>query len=236
LKKSVPPFEHLKRDKKLAKIIDHVGEVKLKKRSDLYLHLLRAIVAQQLSTQAADTIWGRFIDLFEDQHPAPKPLLLMEPEKIRGAGLSYQKTGYLKNIAQFSMDKTLEYSKLKNKTDEELIEYLTEIKGVGRWTVEMILMFSLGRPDIMPVDDLGIQTAMKSLYRIDLEGKLLKEKMLKLSEKWRPHRTVACVYLWRWKDSQRKSEKNIEEGLVPKAKRRTISRYLSPCFEETDRL
>lgn len=207
MKNGVPPIEHLRRDRKLAKIIDHVGEVKLKKRSDLYLHLLRAIVAQQLSTKAADTIWGRFIELFEDHHPAPKPLLLMDSEKMRGAGLSYQKAGYLKNIAQFSMDETLEYSKLKNKSDEELIEYLTRIKGVGRWTVEMILMFVLARPDIMPVDDLGIQTAMKSVYQIDLEGKLLKEKMLKLSEKWRPHRTAACVYLWRWKDAQKQTLK-----------------------------
>jgi DNA-3-methyladenine glycosylase II len=205
LKKAVLPIKHLRRDKKLAKIIDHVGEVKLKKHSKLYLHLLRAIVAQQLSTKAADTIWGRFIDLFEDQRPAPKLLLLMDTEKMRGAGLSYQKAGYLKNIAQFSMDETLEYSTLKNKSDEELIEYLTRIKGVGRWTVEMILMFVLGRPDIMPVDDLGIQTVMKLVYKIDVEGKLLKEQILKLSEKWRPHRTVACIYLWRWKDSQKQT-------------------------------
>ena len=207
MKTSVHPIEYLRRDKKLAKIIDHVGEVKLKKRTDLYLHLLRAIVAQQLSIQAADTIWGRFVELFEDHHPAPKPLLLMDSEKIRGAGLSYQKAGYLKNIAQFSIDETLEYSRLKKKSDEELIDYLTRIKGVGRWTVEMILMFSLGRPDIMPVDDLGIQIAMKSVYQIDLEGKLLKEKILKLSEKWRPYRTLASIYLWRWKDAQKETLK-----------------------------
>lgn len=205
--KSAMPIEHLRRDKKLARIIDHVGEVKLRKRSNLYFHLLRAIVAQQLSGKAADTIWGRFIELFENKDPAPKRLLFIDPEKMRGAGLSYQKAGYLKNIAQFSLDETLEYSRLKNKSDEELIEYLTRIKGVGRWTVEMILMFSLARPDVMPVGDLGIQTAIKSLYKIDLEGKPLKEKMLKLSEKWRPHRTVACIYLWRWKDAQKETLK-----------------------------
>ena len=131
----------------------------------------------------------------------------MDPEKMRRVGLSYQKAGYLKNIAQFSIEETLEYSRLKKKSDEDLIEYLTEIKGVGRWTVEMILMFSLGRPDIMPVDDLGIQTAMKGVYKIDLEGRQLKEKMLELSEKWRPHRTVACVYLWRWKEAQKEKRK-----------------------------
>jgi DNA-3-methyladenine glycosylase II len=207
LKKSISPIEHLRRDKKLTKIIDHVGEIKLRRRSDLYLHLLRAIVAQQLSSKAADTIWGRFVELFKDHYPAPKTLLLIDTEKMRSAGLSYQKADYLKNIARFSIEETLEYSRLKKKSDEELIEYLTEIKGVGRWTVEMILMFSLGRPDIMPVDDLGIQTAMKSVYKIDLEGRSLKEKMLELSEKWRPHRTAACVYLWRWKDAQKEKRK-----------------------------
>jgi DNA-3-methyladenine glycosylase II len=207
LKKSFSPIKHLRRDTKLAKIIDHIGEVKLRRRSHLYLHLLRAIVAQQVSTKAADTIWERFIDLFDDHHPAPNSLLIMEPEKMRSTGLSYQKAGYLKNIAKFTLDNPLEYSKLKKKGDEELIGYLTQIKGVGRWTVEMILMFSLGRPDIMPLDDLGIQTAMKSVYKIDLVGRQLKEKMLELSEKWRPHRTVACIYLWRWKDAQKEIAK-----------------------------
>lgn len=203
LKYSVSAIEHLRRDKKLTEIINHVGEIKIRRRSDLYLHLLKAIVAQQLSTKAADAIWKRFVELFKDRYPGSEPLLSMDPERMRSAGLSYQKAGYLKNIAQFSIEETLEYSRLRKKTDEELIEYLTEIKGVGRWTVEMILMFSLGRPDVMPVDDLGIQTAMKAVYKIDLEGRQLKEKMLELSDKWRPHRTVACIYLWRWKDAQK---------------------------------
>jgi DNA-3-methyladenine glycosylase II len=197
-----PPIEHLRRDKKLAKIIDQVGEVKLKRRTDLFHRLLRAIVAQQLSTRAADTIWERFVSLFEAQQPSAKSILLMETEKMRGVGLSYQKAGYVKNIAQFSIDESLDYSRLKKKNDGELIDYLTRIKGVGRWTAEMILMFSLGRPDIMPVDDLGIQNAMKSLYRLDLDGKILKEAILERSEKWRPYRTFAAIYLWRWKDGQ----------------------------------
>jgi len=193
---------HLKKDKALKKVIERVGVLKSKNDLDLYVSLMRSIVSQQLSIKAAATIWGRFLDLFREGYPDPKLILKMKDDKLRAVGLSYQKAGYLKNIAQFSIEKTLDYNLLKSKTDEELIEYLVEIKGVGRWTVEMLLMFSLNRHDILPKDDLGIQNGIKLLYNIDPKNKKeLYEEMERIAEKWRPYRTLACKYIWRHKDS-----------------------------------
>ena len=125
----------------------------------------------------------------------------MKDDQLRAAGLSYQKAGYLKNIAAFSIEQTLEYKKLKMKTDDELVEYLVQIKGVGRWTVEMLLMFSLNRGDIFPKDDLGIQNGIKSLYNLDIKDKKeLYAAMDRIAENWRPYRTLACRYIWRHKD------------------------------------
>lgn len=192
---------HLNKDKKIASITKTIAIDLPKPSTDLYFHLMRAIAGQQLSVKAASTIWDRVLLLFPDKYPHAKAMLDIDKEKLRSAGLSYQKAGYMKNIAQFSIDYTLDYKKLKKKTDAELIEYLTQIKGVGRWTVEMILMFSLIRPDVLPVDDLGIQNAIKHLYKLTTTGKTLKADMEKLSLKWQPYRTFACMYLWRYKDT-----------------------------------
>jgi DNA-3-methyladenine glycosylase II len=201
--KAIDPLVHLKKDKKLKKVIERVGSLSSRNNPDLYLALMRAIVGQQLSVKAAATIWGRFIALFKDGYPDPKKLLKIKDDKLRAVGLSYQKAGYLKNIALFSIEKTLDYKKLKLKPDEELIEYLVEIKGVGRWTVEMILMFSLNREDVFPKDDLGIQNGIKNLYKLESKNKkeLFKDMEL-IAEKWRPYRTLACMYIWRHKDSK----------------------------------
>jgi DNA-3-methyladenine glycosylase II len=195
---------HLQKDKKLKKIIDKIQLTPPVPRPDLYLNLMRAIAGQQLSTKAAATIWGRVLDLFPEKYPDPNAMLAIDIEKLRAAGLSYQKAGYMKNIAQFSIDKTLDYKKLKKKSDDKLIEYLSEIKGVGRWTVEMILMFSLVRENILPLDDLGIQNAIKRLYGLESSGKLLKADMEKVAAKWQPYRTFACMYLWRSLDNEPK--------------------------------
>ncbi len=193
-------IEHLQQDKKLAPVIEAVGVLKINKSEDLYLSLQQSIISQQLSVKAADTIWGRFELLFPDKYPHPELVLKTNVEKMRASGLSYQKAGYIQNIARFSMQETLDYHNLKKLSDEELIEYLTQIKGVGRWTTEMILMFSLGRENVLPLDDLGIQTAMIKLYNIKADKKELKLKMQKLAAKWEPYRTLACRYLWRYKD------------------------------------
>jgi len=115
--------------------------------------------------------------------------------------LSFQKAGYLKNIARFSLEETLDYHQLKTKSDDELIDYLVQIKGVGRWTVEMILMFNLNRHDVFPKDDLGIQNGMIALYKLKPENKReLFSQMEAVAENWKPYRTLACMYIWRFKD------------------------------------
>lgn len=194
-------LKHLKKDKALKVVIDHIGVLKSRRNQDLYISLMKAIVSQQLSVKAADTIWNRFLDLFKDRYPEPKVLLKKKDDLLRSAGLSYQKAGYLKNIATFSIEQTLDYKKLKIKTDDELIDYLVQIKGVGRWTVEMLLMFSLNRHDIFPKDDLGIQNGIKNLYRINPANKKeLYAEMERIAESWRPYRSLACRYIWRHKD------------------------------------
>ncbi|MBI2720564.1 MAG: DNA-3-methyladenine glycosylase 2 family protein [Bacteroidetes bacterium] len=195
--------EHLRKDKRLKKVIDAVGTIKNSKQEDLYYSLIRAIVGQQLSVKAAATIFARFLQLFKNQYPHPKEVLKIKDKTLRAAGLSYQKASYLKNIAQFSIDNTLDYSKLKSMKDDELIEYLVQIKGVGRWTVEMLLMFSLGREDVFPKDDLGIQNGIKKLYNIEpVNKKDLFIQMDAIAEKWKPYRTLASKYLWRHKDDK----------------------------------
>lgn len=195
--------EHLNKDKRLKKVIASVGIIKNSKEEDLYFSLIRAIVSQQLSVKAASTIFARFLKLFKDEYPHPKEVLKLKAETLRSAGLSFQKAGYLKNIAQFSLDETLEYSKLKSMKDDELIDYLIQIKGVGRWTVEMLLMFSLGREDVFPKDDLGIQNGIKKLYNIEpLNKRDLFTQMDVIAEKWKPYRTLASKYLWRYKDDK----------------------------------
>jgi DNA-3-methyladenine glycosylase II len=191
---------HLSKDKTLKKVISKVGVIKTKPHTDLYYALMRAIVSQQLSTKAAETIWQRFLLLFNDGYPHPENVLKLRDIELRKVGLSFQKVGYIKNIATFSIEKSLDYKKLKKLSDEDLILHLTSIKGVGRWTVEMILMFSLNRPDVFPLDDLGIQNGIKMMYKLKAEKRDLKKEMLALSEAWRPHRTMACKYIWRFKD------------------------------------
>lgn len=196
-------LQHLKKDKKLKELIRQVGPLKYKKDLDLYLSLLRSIVSQQLSVKAAATIWQRFLGLFKNGYPEPRLLLKLKDEQLRAAGLSYQKAGYLKNIARFSIEETLDYQDLRKLSDEDLIDYLVQIKGVGRWTVEMILMFSLQRHDILPLDDLGIQNGMKHLYDIQhATKKELFKEMERIAQSWRPCRTLACLYIWRYKDNQ----------------------------------
>jgi DNA-3-methyladenine glycosylase II len=198
-------IQHLKKDKHLKKVIHQVGEITLRKNLDLYLSLMRAIVGQQLSVKAANTIWNRFITLFSDGYPLAEKVLKLHDEELRSVGLSYQKAGYIKNIARFSIEETLDYKKLKKMPDAGLIEYLVQIKGVGRWTVEMILMFNLNRLDVFPKDDLGIQNGIISLYGIKPASKKeLFAHMEKISAGWQPYRTLACMYIWRHKDSIKK--------------------------------
>ena len=192
---------HLSQDPVLKKVVEAYELPEDHIRPDAYLSLIRAIVGQQLSTKAAKTIYERFLNLFEEKYPDPETLLKMDIETLRTAGLSRNKAQYIKNIADFAINEGLQKEDLDHLSDEEAIKHLISIKGVGKWTVQMLLMFSLDRPDILPVDDLGIQQAMIGLYGIEEEGKSLKKKMLEIAEPWRPYRTTASRYLWIWKNN-----------------------------------
>lgn len=168
---------------------------------NVYFDLLESIVSQQLSVKVATVIFNRFRALFPDNYPHPDELSSIPIEQLRSVGLSNQKAVYLQNVAAFSRQYDLENHDWAAMTDDEVIAFLCQIKGVGKWTSEMILMFTMGRPDVFPIDDLGIQQAMIRLFDLHKEDKKLKNKMVELSEPWRPYRTVVCRYLWRWKDN-----------------------------------
>lgn len=199
----VKAYKHLKKDALMKEVLKSTPALTFSPNKNLYQSLIRAIVSQQLSVKAAATIYERFLNLFPGKDPAAEIVLRLDDEQLRNCGLSYQKAGYLKNIAQFSITNGLDYRKLYRKSDEELIAHLTQIKGVGKWTVEMILMFSLNRPDVFPVDDLGIQQAMKKLYQLDGKRKELHQQMTDVAKAWQPYRTIACRHLWRWKDNNK---------------------------------
>ncbi len=194
-------FDHLSLDKKMASILDGEPFV-LKKQKRLDFYLCSSIMSQQLSVKVAAVIKQRFLSLYDGNLPHPQQILETPFETLRGIGLSNAKVNYVQNVARFALEKGMDYKILDKLSNEELIAYLTQIKGVGRWTVEMLLMFAMAREDVFAIDDLGIQQAMIKLYRLnDADRKLFREKMLKISKKWAPFRTYACVHLWRWKDN-----------------------------------
>lgn len=199
-------LEQLRKDKKLSKILgNEVHELKLHK--NIPLRLMASIMSQQLSTKVAKVIYKRFLDLYNGKEPKPQQVLDTPFDKLRGIGLSNAKVSYVQNVAQFCIDHKITDKKLLTMGNEEIIELLTQIKGVGRWTVEMLLMFTLGREDVFAPDDLGIQQAMIRTYKLDnSDKKAFREKMIKLSEKWKPYRTYACLHLWQYKDTPKSAE------------------------------
>ena len=193
---------HLAKDKKLKKIIELQEPFVLGKRGNVYLHLCYSIMSQQLSTKVADVFHRRFLELYSGIEPTPHQISVTPFETLRGIGLSNAKANYVLNVSNFFIEEKITDDGLHKMSNEEVIKYLTQIKGVGQWTVEMILMFTLGREDVFAVDDLGIQQAICKLYKIDAaDKKAMKEKMLSVSKKWSPYRTYACRYLWGWKDA-----------------------------------
>ena len=196
-------MDHLSKDKKMAHLLKTVEPYKLKKRKNICLRLCASIMSQQLSTKVADVIFKRFLALYDDKEPTAQQILDTPYDILRGIGLSNAKVSYVQNVARYMLEHKVDDKKLHKMTDEELVIFLTAIKGVGRWTVEMLLMFTLGREDVFAVDDLGIQQAMIKVYKIDpTDKKALREKMLKISAKWAPYRTYACFYLWKYKDAK----------------------------------
>lgn len=186
-----------RRDPVLGSVIQNIEITRSKPDVTLFESLVKSVVFQQLSGKAAGTIYNRLAGVCEGQiHP--ESILNKDVETLRRAGLSASKTEYVRNIARFALDYGLEEDKLVQMGDEELITYLTQIKGVGRWTAEMLLMFHLMREDVLPLDDLVIRNRMKLLYKID---RLTRRKenlaLLELAESWRPYRSIACLYLWK---------------------------------------
>jgi DNA-3-methyladenine glycosylase II len=200
--KTMEYIAHLSKDKKLKRLLEGSEPHKLKKRKNICTYLCASIMSQQLSTKVATVIYNRFLALYGGKEPLPQQIIETPFEKLRSVGLSNAKVNYVKNVAQFAIDFGMDAKKLHNMDNEEVIAYLTQIKGVGRWTTEMLLMFALGREDVFAVDDLGIQNAMIRLYKLDnSDKKKLREDLLRISKKWSPYRTYACLHLWQWKDN-----------------------------------
>ncbi len=194
---------YLVKDAKLRKLLTIYPNLQLRKRKNICLYLCASIMSQQLSTKVADIIYKRFLGLYGDKEPTPQQIADTPFEKLRGIGLSNAKVSYVQNVARYALEHNMEDKKLYKMSNEEVMHFLLPIKGVGKWTVEMLLMFALGREDVFAVDDLGIQQGMCKLYKIDsTDKKAMKEKMLKIADKWSPYRTYACMLIWRYKDDK----------------------------------
>ncbi|HEX6332827.1 MAG TPA: DNA-3-methyladenine glycosylase [Flavisolibacter sp.] len=196
-------ISHLSRDKKLARIINGHEPFHLESHRNIPLRLCASIMSQQLSTKVAKVIYQRFLELYGGEEPTPQQIVDTPFETLRAIGLSNAKAQYVGNVARFALEHGLEDRKLKKMENEEIIELLTQVKGVGRWTVEMLLMFTLGREDVFAPDDYGIQVAMKKIYRLDdADRKEFRRKMENISARWAPYRTYACLHLWHYKDGK----------------------------------
>lgn len=195
-------INHFKRDPILYAIVASQPSFKLEIQKDLFSYLCSSIIGQQLSTKVAEIIRQRFFGLFDEKTDLPFQILQKEIIELRSVGLSNSKAQYIKNIASFYLESKSQWDDLHQLSDKEIILFLTQIKGVGKWTVEMLLMFAMGRENVFPDDDLGIQQAMIRLYKIEAGNKkILKDEMNKIAASWSPFRTYACLHLWKWKDS-----------------------------------
>jgi DNA-3-methyladenine glycosylase II len=187
---------HLSRvDPKLAAVIARAGPCTLKPRGDCFLSLCRAIISQQISGVVAVAITKRFKKLFPRSRPTPKHLLTLSDEQLRSAGLSRQKMSYLRDLAAHFAEGKVPIRRFSKMSDEEIIQSLLPVKGIGRWTAEMFLIFVLNRPDLLPVDDLGVRKGFQKVYGLKSEPKAA--KMMQIAERWRPWRTIGSWYMWR---------------------------------------
>ncbi len=194
-------LKHLRAaDPVLARLIDAVGPCRLvvDRRGGPFASLAEAIISQQITGKAAQTIHGRLRTLIRRQHPRAADIAGVSDEQLRAAGLSRQKISYLRDLSAQSLA-GLPLARLHRLEDDAVIETLTRVRGIGRWTANMYLMFRLGRLDVMPVDDYGVRKSMQKAYRFRTLPR--PERMLKVSQSWRPYRSIACWYLWRGLDS-----------------------------------
>jgi 3-methyladenine DNA glycosylase/8-oxoguanine DNA glycosylase len=184
-------------DPVLARIIESVGPYRMQLRTEgtHFQALTRSIVFQQLSGKAAGTILSRFNALYPNNSPTPEALLATSEDTLRSVGLSRQKIAYMRDLSQKVVSGELPLDEVEQMSDDDLIKHLVQVKGIGRWTAQMFLMFRLGRPDVLPELDLGIQNAIKKAYR--KRKRPSPKDVTKIGAKWRPHASVACWYLWR---------------------------------------
>jgi len=192
---------HLRRvDPVIARVMEQVGPYRPGDRTggSHFLALIRAIVFQQLSGKAATTILNRFLALFPDGEPTAAGILGLSDEQMRAVGLSRQKSGYLRDLALKVESGALPLDHVHTLGDDDLITHLVQVKGIGRWTAQMFLMFKLGRIDVLPDLDLGIQNAIKRAYR---KRKVTAKDVLRIGKKWSPYSSIACWYLWRSLDN-----------------------------------
>ena len=191
-------LEKLNKDDKMRKFIKYYERPYFKPKNDYFQSLMHSIVFQQLSGKVANIIYQRLIDLLPGSRITPKKILILSNDSMRRAGLSLQKINYIKNLANYFDNNIFNSSKVEKMSNEEISLELIKIKGIGQWTVDMFLMFSLNRSDVMPYSDLGIQKGMKIVF--DLKDLPKKNEMKFFSEKWKPYRTIACWYLWKIAD------------------------------------
>ncbi len=191
---------HLSSDPVMKKLIETHGELKWKEEDvDLFAHIIESIISQQLSVKASDTIYKRFIALLPKNKLTPENILRVSDEAIRGAGISFAKIAYIKGVAQAVIDKQIFLEKLHELPDEEVLIQLIKLKGIGTWTAEMLLMFSLKRPDVFSMGDVGLRNAIAKLYNVERDDL---KKIEKIANKWKPYRTTAARYLWRSLDNE----------------------------------
>lgn len=186
----------------MAEVVARITLPEIQPRKHLHLELITSIMSQQLSTKVALVLQQRFYKLFTKRNPRPRDILDIDFEVLKGIGLSNAKASYIRNVCAFFIAQKLTDKKIYALDDDDIIELLTQIKGVGKWTVQMILMFSLCREDVFSEDDFGIQKAMCAVYGLHMDDKKqLKSAMQALSARWSPYRSYACRYLWRSLDS-----------------------------------
>ena len=188
-------------DKKLAPVISASGPCRIQPHTDHYGELVGSIVGQQLSSAAAGTIWRRVLDLFDGKMPTPKELVKIEDQKLRDVGLSWAKVRYVKDLAQHIIDGRLDLEHIATMPNEQVIEQLTAVKGIGEWSAHMFMMFGLGRLDILPVGDLGVRKAVMYLYGLKEMPDPARMVTIANKNSWHPYESVASWYLWQSLDN-----------------------------------
>ena len=188
-------LEVLNKDSRMQMLIERYGHPTFEKKNDYFQSLVRSIVFQQLSGKVADIIYQRLVSLVPKNRINPKSILMVSDNDMRGAGLSLRKVSYIKNLAVYFDTNVFSSKEVQKMSNEAISSELIQIKGIGQWTVDMFLMFTLNKPDIMPYSDLGIQKAMRIVF--NLNRLPTKSEMESLSARWKPFRTIACWYLWK---------------------------------------